>query len=735
MNFRWFSIYFLMLILFSLMNAQETKKLTIDDIFASDRFKGETVENIRWLPDGSAFTLTRDTDGEDTPDIYRHIVKSGKEELILKHGELQYNGALIEISDFHTTARQEHLLLTGKKKKIWRHSFVAPFYLYDMNTKEVTALAKNDPELQNVALSPDGKWVAYVKNNNLYVADVNSGDSRQLTFDGSDNILNGVFDWVYEEEFGRADAYRWSPGSKKIAFWHSDQTRVKTQALLDQLPRYNVPTYLEYPKVGEHNAIVKIGVADIESGNIVWVDLGGNDDIYIPRMDWTNSPETLAIQRLNRKQNHLELLLADAASGQTRVILNDRSDTWVDVTNDFIFLKKTDRFVWTSEKSGFRHIYLSDYSGKELTQLTAGKWEVSSVIGVDESGRQVYFYGKKESPMEKHIYRVALDGKTLQKVSGENLGWHKGKFSPDYRYYVSTASAIDTPPQATLRKSDGELVRVLEKGEIPALKEYQPVYPEFFAIKTGDGVELNALMMKPADFDPNRKYPVIVYGYGMPGSQVVENIWGLSTSYRGFQRHLWHRMMTEKGYIIFSLDNRGTGGRGKAFKDLAYGDLSKWSVQDQIEGAKYLAGRPYVDASRIGFWGWSGGGYLTCLMLTRGADYFAAGAAVASVTDFRNYDTIWTERYMGLLSENQSGYDAANVNNYAHLLRGKLMLIHGSGDDNVHPQNTIQFMDKLIAENKQFSLMIYPNRNHRINGGNTSRHLYTLLTNYFLENL
>lgn len=717
------------------MRAQEKKKLTMDDIFISDQFRGKTIDDIQWLPDGSAFTFTREVWGNGIPDIYRHHVKSGEESLILKSSELQYGGEVVNMSAYQTTGDQDHLLITGKKRKIWRHSFEAPYYLYDMKTKKLFALAKNDPELQNVALSPDGKSVAYVKNNNLHVADVASGESRQLTADGSDDILNGVFDWVYEEEFGRADAYRWSPDGKKIAFWRTDQTRVKTYTMLDQLPQYSVPIPLKYPKVGEQNAIVKIGVVDITSGQTVWMDLGENDDIYIPRMDWTNSSSLLAIQRLNRAQNHLELLLADVATGSTRVILNDRNEAWVDVTNDFIFLKNSERFVWTSEKSGFRHIYLSDYSGKEIAQLTRGDWEVSSVIGVDEKGEWVYFYGKKESPIEKHIYRVKLNGKDFQKISGEKLTWHEGEFSPDYRHYVAFSSDIKTPTRVSLRKSDGNPVRMLEENPIPALAEYNMVYPEFFTVKTGDGAELTACITKPADFDPNHKYPVIVYGYGGPGSQTVENRWGMGKSYSRLQRQLWHQMLTEKGYIVFTLENRGTGGRGKAFKNIAYKDLSEWSVQDQIEGAKYLAGLPYVDNSRLGFWGWSGGGYLTGLMLTRGADYFTAGVAVASVTDFRNYDTIWTERYMGLLSENEEGYDAANVNNYAVLLKGKLLLIHGSGDDNVHPQNTLQFVNELVAKNKQFSLMLYPNRNHGISGGNASRHIYTLMTNYFLENL
>ncbi len=717
------------------MHAQPRQKLTLNDIFVSDKFRGKTIEDLQWLPDGSAFTFTRKSEENGAADIYRHQVKTGQETLVLKSGELQYQGAAVEISDYQATGMQNFLLLTGKKKKIWRRSFTAPHYLYNMKTKKLIALAKNDPGLQTVALSPEGKWVAYVKNNNLYVAEVENGESRQLTFDGSEDILNGVFDWVYEEEFGRADAYRWSPDGQKIAFWRTDQARVKTFFLLDELPRYSAPEPMKYPKVGEQNAIVKIGVVDITTGKTAWMDIGENEDIYIPRIDWTNSSRTLAIQRLNRKQNQLELLLAGADSGGSRVILTDADPAWVSVTNDFIFLKLSDRFVWTSEKSGYRHVYLSDYSGREIAQLTRGDWEVSSVIGVDEKEGWVYFYGRKDSPIEQHIYRVSLAGQNLQRISPAPLTWHRADFSPDFRHYVAFSSDARTPTQVSLCNSDGSLARMLEENQIPALAEYGIVYPEFLTITASDGAQLNAWMMKPADFDPAKKYPVIVYGYGGPGSQTVTNQWAGGEAFRSLQRTLWHQFMTEKGYIIFSLDNRGAGGRGKAFKNLAYGDISKWAVQDQIEGAKYLAGLPYVDASRIGFWGWSGGGYLTCMVLTRGAEYFVAGIAVAPVTDFRNYDTIWTERYMGLLSENRDGYEAANVLNYADLLKGKLLLIHGGGDDNVHPQNTMQLAEALIAQNKQFDMMLYPNRNHGIGGGNASRHLYALMVRYFEENL
>ena len=714
--------------------SQNKKKLSLDDIYSSTRFQGKTVADIQWLPDGSAFTFTRANNRTSEIDIYRHDAATGQETLILRGDQLTWDGDKVVMTAYRTTGNQNHLLITGARKQIWRHSFAAPYFLYRVDEKKLVALAGADPDLQNVALSPDGRHVGFAKKNNLHVAEVSSGSVRQLTNDGSDEILNGIFDWVYEEEFGRADAFRWSPDSKRIAFWRIDQSQVKTFTLLDEIPVYSVPTSLKYPKVGEANATVRIGVVSIESASAVWIELGSEQDIYIPRIEWTNRPDTLAIQRLNRRQNKLELLFADIATGKTRTVITDQDAAWIDVTDDFLFLENQESFLWTSERSGYRHIYLTDYDGIRTQQLTSGDWEVVSLIGVDEESGWVYFNAKKDGSIGQGLYRTRLSGSGLQRLS-EERGWHSASFSPNFAHYVGSSSTISQPTVVSLCKNDGSPVRVLEANKIDALDDFNMVYPEFGTLTVGDGAVLNTYMMKPADFDPAKKHPVIVFGYGGPGSQMVLDRWGAGGAFRHFQRILWHQYMTERGYLIFCVDNRGTGGKGKTFKNLAYGDISKWAVNDQIEGAKYLAGLPYVDASRIGFWGWSGGGYLTCMMLTRGADYFKTGVAVASVSDFRNYDTIWTERYMGLLSENAKGYDAANVLNYADLLKGKLLLIHGTGDDNVHPGNTLQFADVLIAKNKQFDLMLYPNRNHRIDGGNTMRHLFTLITNYFLERL
>lgn len=721
-----FLLFFAFLFIFPAF-PQQKQKLSLEDIYYSNKLFGKTVENIQWKPDGSAFSFTELNPKTKVQDIFLHSVATGIKSRLVNGTDLKYGGKQINMSYYQWTDDGKFLLIEGPVKSIWRHSTQAPFYLYNVSTKKINALSNGNIHLRNVKLSPDGLKVGFVRNHNIYVVDLKSGKETAITTDGTQNILNGEFDWVYEEEFGLADAWRWSPDGREIAFWQLNQTREKVYHLIDEMGEYNTVFDLKYPKVGEQNAVVKIGVADLESGKTTWMDIGSNDDIYVPRIFWTNSSGLLAIMRLNRLQNNLELLMANANTGKSKTVITDSNNTWVDVRHDIIFLKQSNQIVWTSEMSGYNHAYLYDYNGKLINQITNGNWEVSSVDGVDENSGWVYLTGKKDSPIQQNLYRVKLDGSDFQKISGEH-GWYNANYSPDYKHFIESYSNVSSPTSTTLRNADGSLVRVLVDGKIPALANYSMVYPQFVTFKTTDGTELNAYMIKPANFHSSKKYPVLVYGYGGPGSQMVVDRWGST-------RTFWHQYMTEHGYIVFCVDNRGTGGKGKAFKDLSYLDLGKWSVHDQIEGAKYLASLPYVDASRLGFWGWSGGGYLTCMMMTKGAGYFKAGVAVAPVTDFHLYDAIWTERYMGSPIGNKKGYDSASVLTYADKLKGKLMIIHGTGDDNVHYQNTLQLMQKLIDANKQFDVMFYPNKNHRISGGVTQLHLFTKISNYFFNNL
>ena len=708
------------------INAQDKKPLTLEDIFYNNTFAEHPIENIQWQPNGKAFTFTKGNTQTGDLEIYIHDVSSGKNTLLVSRDELIYNSELIKMSSYQWTADGKYFLIAGPSESIWRHSTQAPYFLLDVETKEITVLANNDKHLRNVKLSPDGKHVGYVRNHNIYITDLSTGEEKAITSNGSDNILNGEFDWVYEEEFSLADAWRWSPDSKKIAFWEFDQSRVKEFYLIDEMAPYNKIYKLKYPKVGEQNSIVRIGVADVEKDKTIFMGIGGNDDIYIPRIFWTNSSELLSILRLNRRQNIAELLMANTNTGKSKVIITDTDSAWVEVTHDISFLKSKDQIIFSSEKSGYRHAYLYNYDGQLIKQITDGGWEITEISGVDEKNNLLYFYGKKDSPIEQHIYRIKLDGTQLSKISNGH-GWHKPIFSPDYKYFIDNYSSASTPPASSLNKSDGTEIRILNNGEIDALKNYDITYPEFVTITTTD-TKLNGYFIKPYDFSSDKKYPVLVYGYGGPGSQKVIDKW--PDAQRWFDHY-----MASHGYIVFCLDNRGTGGRGKEFKNLSYGDLSKWSIHDQVEGAKYLATLNYVDKNRLAFWGWSGGAYLTLGMLTRGADYFKVGVAVAPVSDFYTYDAPWAERQMGLPSENAKGYENANHQNFVDLLKGKLLIIHGTGDDNVHYQNTLQFIDKCIKKNKQVDMFLYPNKNHFITGGYTRLNLFTKIRNYFDCNL
>ena len=460
------------------------------------------------------------------------------------------------------------------------------------------------------------------------------------------------------------------------------------------------------------------------------MDTGDNPDDYIPRINWTNSSDTLAIQRLTRDHNKLTLLLADTVTGKSKVIANDTDPAWVDSTNDLLFFKDRERFVWTSEKSGYRHAYLYDYAGNE-TQLTQGDWEISALIGLDETAGWLYFYAKKDSFIDQHVYRVDLGSLNIERLT-KKPGWYEWQFSPDSQLVIETWSNANTPHSMTLRKPNGEMVRVLEANKLAAMDQYAMPHTEFIGVKTSDGILIDAYIIKPLDFDADKKYPVIGYGYGNAGSQMVVNRWGSSWQ-RDPKQDLWHRYMAEQGYIIFAVDNRTTAGRGKAAKNLTYGHYGKYAVLDYLEGVNYLKSLPYIDATRLGFWGWSGGGYLAAALMTKGAPHFKTAVSVAPVIDLNRYQAFGVERWMDTVENNPQGYYEVNLMNFADKLQGNLLLIHGTGDENVKYAFTLQFADALIAHNKQFDMMIYPNQHHELN--DVQLHVFTRITNYFLEKL
>lgn len=497
---------------------------------------------------------------------------------------------------------------------------------------------------------------------------------------------------------------------------------------------------MRYPKAGDPNSIVRVGLVDAApapggsngaGATVRWLDIGApadsTQDVYIPRIGWTPDPNVLWVQRLNRLQNKLDLIFFDLESGSSRVALTEASDTWVDIRDDLTFLKKSDRFLWSSEKDGYLHLYIYDLQGNQVSQLTQGKWDVDNLAGVDEQRGVVYFTAGISSPRDRDLYSVRLDGTGFRMIT-RGQGSHSVNFSPDFRTYRDSYSDANTPTRTALHKSDGTLIRVLSDGRIRALDEYRISPKTFFTFTTTDGVELNGWMIKPHDFDPSKKYPVLMSVYGGPGSQTVRNSWGGAD-------YLWYQMLARKGYMIVSVDNRGTGARGKAFRTVTYKNLGKWETNDQVEAAKYLASLPYVDGSRIGIWGWSYGGYMALMATTVGADVFSAGVSVAPVTNWKFYDSIYTERYMQTPSLNPDGYKDSAPAEHAAKLRGRLLVVHGTSDDNVHWQNTVTMVNELVKAGKQFETAFYPGGMHGIGGGKTRAQLFTKITDFILANL
>ncbi len=710
--------------------AQDRLPLTLESIFAGSEFDNPLPQNIQWHNDSKRFTFTRTNPDTGLPDIHEYDVAAGASRLIIAGDALRYGNEPVRLSSCRWSADRRYLLLAGPARVTWDGRNEAPYFIYEPDSGELWPLAENNPRLLNVQLSPDGEHVGYVLENNIYITELKDRTTRAVTSDGDANIFNGYFDYG-SRMFSRGSAWFWSPDGKKLAFWRMDVTDVKVFYMVDELGKYNAVRPLKYPNTGERLAATRIGVFDLDSGRTVWMDTGGNPDDYIPRINWTNSSDTLALQRLTRDHNKLSLLLAGAGTGEAKVIVDDTDPAWVEITNDLLLFRNRERFVWTSEKSGYRHAYLYDFDGNEV-QLTGGDWEISSLIALDESAGWLYFYAKKDSFIDQHVYRVRLDGSKLERLT-DRPGWHEWQFSPDRRLVIETRSDADTPPRITLRKANGEEIGVLEAGNPSAMDKYTIPRAEFIKVETGDGILIDGYMIKPPDFDPGKKYPVIGHGYGNAGSQVVVNRWVTSPWQRNTKQDLWHRYMAAQGYIIFAVDNRTTAGRGKAAKNLTYGHYGKYAVLDYLEGVNYLKSLPYIDAERLGFWGWSGGGYLAAALMTKGAPHFKTAVSVAPVIDLNRYQAYGVERWMDSYENNPQGYYEVDLMNFADKLQGNLLLIHGTGDENVKYGFTLQLADALIAHNKQFDMMIYPNQRHDLD--DVRLHLFTRMTDYFLEKL
>lgn len=702
------------------------KQITLEEIWKTYAFTAKSVPGFTFQKDGKHYTRL------EKGKIQQHNLVTGSLTATLLDaaalaGQSGFNG---EVDGYSFSADEQKILLWSEEEPLYRHSTKAFYYVYSVEDKSIKPVMR-EGKVSLATFNGQADKVAFVFMNNLMYHDLKTGLVRQATTDGlQNNIINGATDWVYEEEFSFSKAFEWSPDGQKIAFYRFDERQVPEFTMTN----YNDDLYPEYvtfkyPKVGAKNSDVTLHIFDTGTGSKIDVASTLSEDHYIPRIKWTNDPGKLCVFRMNRHQNQLELLLADAQSGKTTLLLKEENKHYIDIHDDLTFLKDGKRFIWTSERDGWNHLYLYDMSGKQLEQLTQGQWEVTKFYGIDEAREQIYYQATEKSPMERQVYAQSLKGKRKQKLASD-AGWNEAQFSSNYDYYVVTHSTINKPATYTVYNNDAKIVREIEANA--GLRKIQQTYQtgniEFFNFKTSEQVALNGWLLKPANFNPAVKYPVLMHVYGGPGSQQVKDAW------MG-QNYWWFQMLAQQGFVVACVDNRGTGGRGEAFKKMTYLQLGKYETIDQIEAAKYLAKQSYVDKSRIGIFGWSYGGYMSSLALLKGNDVFKAAIAVAPVTNWKWYDSIYTERYMRTEQENTDGYKDNSPVYFADRLKGDYLLIHGMGDDNVHFQHAAEMARALIGANKQFDTYFYPNRNHGIYGGLTRLHLYTKMTSFLMDKL
>lgn len=705
----------------------QKKKITVEDVWRNYTFMPAMFPGFNSMNDGSSYTQT-----EANGDLVKYELSTGKQlQVLVKAGELVPEGqtAPIKIEDYSFSDDESKLVLKNDYKGIYRRSGTANYYVFDLKTRKLKNLSDKGRQMF-ATVAPVGNKVSFVRDNNIFIKDLDAGNEIQVTTDGENNkIKNGWADWVYEEEFSKAEAFFWNSDGTKLAFIRYDETKVKEFEMTMYTGLYPEQYKFKYPKAGEDNSIVSVHIYDLASKKTQKVDIGTETNIYIPRIQWTHDPAILSLQRMNRLQNKLELLFADASSGSTKVILTEEAKTYIDITDDLTFLKGNKGFIWSSEQDGFNHLYHYDFSGKLINQITRGNWDVMEFKGYDEQAKMLYYISTEVSPTDRDLYAVSLDGKRKVKLSKEK-GTTGADFSKSFKYYVSNYSNANTPTVYELHSADGKLIKVLEDNKAlrDKLAGYETAKKEFFTFKTSEGVELNGWMMKPANFDPSKKYPVFMFAYGGPGANECNNQWELFD-------YPWHNVICSEGYIVACVDNRGTMGRGREFKHSTYLQLGKLECMDQIEVAKYLGSQSYVDRNRIGFMGWSFGGYLSSLLITKGADYFKANIAVAPVTNWRYYDNIYTERFMRTPQENAQGYDDNSPVNFVKQIKGKYLLIHGTADDNVHFQNSMEMNKALINANIPFEFMAYPNKAHGISGGNTRLHLFSKMLEFIKRNL
>ncbi len=718
--------HFLLYFLFISLSVVGQRKITVEDIYRGV-FRAQDMDELHVMKNSNHYTVLNyeRASGSMRIDLF-DFATLGKVSTIVDTKE-QPN--LPGIDSYVFDQSEKKLLLACNTNPIYRHSFTADYYLYDIAKKQLTKLF--DYPVQEPSFSPDGNKIAFVKDNNLFVYDIGNKDVVQVTFDGAKNsVINGITDWVYEEEFSFVKAYDWSKDSKNIAYIRFDEAAVPEFSMTifgDYL--YPATETFKYPKAGEKNSDVSLHIFDVSAKSSKTVNLDKYKDFYIARIKWTNENSILSAQVLNRHQDNLDLLFIDGESGEAKVVLNEKDKAYIDITDNLTFLKDN-KFIWTSEKDGYNHLYLYNKNGQLINQITKGNWEVTSFYGVDEKTNSAYYQSTQNGSINRALHKVGLNGKNQIELSID-LGKNEAVFSQDFKYLINTFSSVSQPNRFSLNETkSGKILQIINDNSdlVERLKEYELPKKEFFVLKTEKGYDLNAWMIKPNNFDNSKKYPVFMTQYSGPGSQEVANEWNSLNDY-------WYMMLAQQGYIVACVDGRGTGFKGADFKKVTQLQLGKYEVEDQIDAAKVIGNYPFVDKSRIGIFGWSYGGFMASNCIFRGNDVFKMAIAVAPVTNWRFYDSIYTERYLQTPQENPSGYDDNSPINYVSKLKGKFLLIHGSGDDNVHVQNSMQMMTALIQANKQFDSQIYPDCNHGIYGGMTRIQLFNKMTNFIKENL
>ena len=683
------------------------------------RYSPERLESIRSMKDGEYYTVLKNA----KIIRYSYTDASSKEVLL----DAQKKPELPSFNGYVFSKDENKILLETNTQPIYRRSKQAIYWIYDRQTQAVQMLF--DAPVQEPQFSPDGQKVAFSYQRNLYVKNLSDNSIQQLTTDGSKHIINGTTDWVYEEEFGFVRAFVWDASSSQLMFMRFDETAVPEFSMdVYGSDLYPFPYTFKYPKAGETNALVSLHTYDLNQAKLQQVDLGENSWEYIPRIQSTPTDHVVTFQTMNRHQNHLQLWSINLNDNKVQLLLEEKDEAYVDIADDLTFLDNGN-FIWSSDRSGYKHLYLYNAKGKLLNPITQGNWEVTEFYGVNTQQKELYYQSTEKTTIGRGVYATRLNGRGKRALTQET-GSNGAFFSRGGQYFIHTYSDEKTPPMYTLRQtSNGKVIRELLNNNALAetLAAFDLPQKEFSTIQV-NGNSLNMYMIKPRDFDPNKQYPVLMFQYSGPGSQQVANRWGSN-------RDLWHKSLTEQGYIIACVDGRGTGFKGADFKKVTYLNLVKFEAEDQIAAAQQLGNLSYIDAKRIGIWGWSFGGHMSLQCLLTGADTFAAAISVAPVTNWRFYDTIYTERFLRTPAENASGYDDNSPINYADQLTGKLLLIHGSGDDNVHVQNSMRMAEALIQADKDFEFMIYPDKNHGIYGGNTRIHLYRKMTNFIINNL